>query len=175
MEIGLTKDRLQKLYGQIRKKAETFKYPLFILIIGIALVLLPVDHERETDMEETVYEYSQETDLESRMEELLCQIEGAGNVRVLLTLKNGVENQYQEDLERSERDGESEYQSKTVFVSKNGDDAPVVVKSVYPVYKGAVVVCEGADSATVRLNIIRAVASLTGLGSDKITVVKMKG
>ena len=40
---------------------------------------------------------------------------------------------------------------------------------------GALVVCDGADSASVRLAIIQAVSSLTGLGSNKIAVVKMKG
>ena len=40
--------------------------------------------------------------------------------------------------------------------------------------RGAVVVCDGADSATVRLRIMQAVSALTGLGSDKISVIKMK-
>ena len=39
---------------------------------------------------------------------------------------------------------------------------------------GAVVVCDGADSALVRLNVTNAVMSYTGLGSDKITIIKMK-
>ncbi len=38
---------------------------------------------------------------------------------------------------------------------------------------GAVVVCEGADNASVKLDILRAIGSYTGLGSDKITILKM--
>lgn len=38
---------------------------------------------------------------------------------------------------------------------------------------GVVVVCKGADDASVRLNIIRAIVSYTGFGSDKITILKM--
>lgn len=38
---------------------------------------------------------------------------------------------------------------------------------------GVVVVCRGADDPVVRLDIIRAVISYTGFGSDKITVLKM--
>ena len=37
---------------------------------------------------------------------------------------------------------------------------------------GAAVVCDGADNAQVRLAIVRAVSDCTGLGSDKITVLK---
>lgn len=39
---------------------------------------------------------------------------------------------------------------------------------------GAVVVCAGADDPRVRLDVTNAVAAYTGLGSDKITVMKMK-
>lgn len=39
---------------------------------------------------------------------------------------------------------------------------------------GAVVVCDGAELATVRLDVTNAVMAYTGLGSDKISVMKMK-
>jgi len=39
--------------------------------------------------------------------------------------------------------------------------------------KGIVILCEGADSPQVRLDIINAVSSYTGFGSDKITILKM--
>lgn len=38
---------------------------------------------------------------------------------------------------------------------------------------GVVVVCDGAEDAKVRLDIIRAVGSYTGFASDKITILKM--
>ena len=38
---------------------------------------------------------------------------------------------------------------------------------------GVVVACRGAADARVRMDIIKAIVSYTGLGSDKITVLKM--
>ena len=38
---------------------------------------------------------------------------------------------------------------------------------------GAVVVCDGAEKSQVRLDILRALGSYTGFGSDKITILKM--
>lgn len=38
---------------------------------------------------------------------------------------------------------------------------------------GVVVVCDGAEDARVRLDIIRAVSAYTGFASDKITILKM--
>lgn len=38
---------------------------------------------------------------------------------------------------------------------------------------GVVVVCRGAENATVRLDIIRAISAYTGFGSDRITILKL--
>lgn len=38
---------------------------------------------------------------------------------------------------------------------------------------GAAVVCQGADSASVRLDIVEAMRCYTGLGSDRIVIFKM--
>ena len=40
--------------------------------------------------------------------------------------------------------------------------------------RGCVVVCEGADSPAVRLDVTNAVAAYTGLGTNQITIIKMK-
>lgn len=40
--------------------------------------------------------------------------------------------------------------------------------------EGAVIACEGAENAQVRLCVINAVSAYTGLGSDKISVIKLK-
>lgn len=40
--------------------------------------------------------------------------------------------------------------------------------------EGAVVICDGAEDSAVRLYVTNAVSAYTGLGSDKIRVMKMK-
>ena len=44
------------------------------------------------------------------------------------------------------------------------------LQTVAPQFRGALVVCAGGDDPGVRLQVIRAVSALTGLGSDCITV-----
>ena len=60
----------------------------------------------------------------------------------------------------------------TVLVDDGSAEAPVVTRTVYPTYRGALVVCQGGGDAQVRLAVTAGVAALTGLGSDRITVVK---
>ena len=93
----------------------------------------------------------------------------------MLSLRTGAETVYQTDTKRSSGESGDTQETTTVLCTQSGSSkTPLVKKTEYPVYQGAVVVCAGADSAQVRLAIVEAVSSLTGLGSDKITVVKMK-
>jgi stage III sporulation protein AG len=62
----------------------------------------------------------------------------------------------------------------TVILALKSSVEQAPPKHIYPEYLGALVVAQGADNATVRLELLRAVASLTGLGTDRITVTKMK-
>lgn len=41
-------------------------------------------------------------------------------------------------------------------------------------YSGAVILCQGANDAAVRLQIVEAVSAFTGMGSNRIIVLKMK-
>lgn len=55
----------------------------------------------------------------------------------------------------------------------SGTSAEVVVThSRYPRFVGALIVCEGGDCADVQLKVTQAVSALTGLSSERISVVK---
>ena len=85
----------------------------------------------------------------------------------MLTLSDGGETVYQVD----ETEREEGRETKTVLADK----APVLVQTRKPQFQGAVVVCEGADEARVKLAVFQAVKSLTGLVGSQISVIKMKG
>jgi len=111
---------------------------------------------------------------ERRIEAALSKIEGAGNVTVVLTLETGAERRLAEDRDnsRSEDAGgsvQTRESSETVTLSNEA----VTVIYIYPKYRGARVVASGGG-ASVKLQIMEAVAALTGLPTDKITVGKGK-
>ena len=112
-------------------------------------------------------------DTERRMAEILSRIEGAGKLQVMLTLKSGSQLELAEDTDRTIESDEQRTKSETVTINRgSGQQDVVITQQRYPVYQGAVVVCQGADRASVRLAVTEAVAALTGLSSDKISVVK---
>ena len=110
-------------------------------------------------------------DLQTGLEEILSQIQGAGRVQVLLTQREGERTVYQTDEDSTS----SGIRSDTVLLNGSDRSQTGLVQQVNPpTYLGAVIVCQGADSASVRLAIVSAVGSVTGLSTDKITVLKMK-
>lgn len=152
-----------------------YRIPALVLLLGVGLLLLPTGRKAEQPAAEPEPAARTEAALEARLETLLSAVEGAGRVRVLLTLEAGEETRYLSD-ETREVSGEETRVSGTTVLPGTGSssEAPVAVQVLGPVYRGAVVVAEGADRAAVRLSLVNAVSSLTGLGTDHITVIKMK-
>ena len=117
--------------------------------------------------------------MEQRLTDMLSKIDGAGRVEVMLTLRTGSRTRFQTDTQTSEDTGAEESrrseERKTVILSEGSAYDKAAVSAVdYPLFQGALIVSEGADTASVRLALTQAVAALTGLSSDQITVVKMK-
>lgn len=169
---------LGKKLPEILKK---YKYALLVLFLGMALLLIPFgskkepEQEPESDTAITDEEYASQ--IEARMVQMLSQIRGAGQVQVMLTLQRGSQTEYQTDTQVSSNDESSQKseERKTVILSEGSAYDKAAVSAVeYPQFQGALIICEGADQSTVRLDLIHAVSALTGLSSDQITVVKMK-
>ena len=105
------------------------------------------------------------------LEQILGQIEGVGRVKVMLTQSAGEITIYQEDTDHS---GDTVREDTVLVTGESRQEMGLVRQVIPPKYQGAVVVCQGGDRAAVRLAIVDAVAAVTGLTSDRITVLKMK-
>lgn len=173
----------------IAEKLKKNKYVLVVLLVGAVLILWPSigssgGSTADADTVTTDAPVFSLEDEEDKIAKALSEIEGAGRVSVVLTLKTGTEQELATDedtsYKQSTEGGEvSEYEmessTSTVIVSTgSGTQSTVTVKYIYPEYRGALIVSEGAGNPTIKLQITEAVAALTGLKTDKITVVKMK-
>ena len=165
-------EQLQKLMCGIKK----YKYALLVLLLGMALLLIPSKKEetKRVSEEDAPNDYAQQ--MEQRLTQALSQIEGVGKVQVLLTLANEGTIHYHSDIQLVSENGTAEREErKTVILSEGSAYDEAAVSSVdTPSFQGALIVCEGGANASVRLKLTQAVAALTGLSSEKITVVKMK-
>ena len=149
-----------------------YKFVLLVVLVGIILMLLPVSSQTK-ETEENKSQIPQESfdlaAMEQRMEEVLGKIDGVGKLRLMLTLQSGTRLTLAEDTQRDQ----DRTQRETVTLNRgSGNQEIVITNRFYPVYQGAVVVCQGADSGAVRLAITETVQALTGLPSDRIRVAK---
>ncbi len=164
----------EKLISYVKK----YRYVALVVLAGVVLMLLPSgkgEQQVSSDQPVNVSEAYSLAETEKRLEQLLGRIRGVGQVQVMLTLKSGSSLQLAENRSTSLRDTEDRQDRDVVTLNRgSGYEDVVVTEQTYPIYQGAVVVCQGAGDSSVHLAVIQAVSVLTGLGSDKITVVQWK-
>ena len=156
----------------ITSRAVTFlkkyKYAVIVLVIGIILMTLPdfsaSNKAREQEQTETI---RINRDLEEELSQMLSKVEGAGRVEVVLTVAQGEEKIYQMNVKQ-------DHTETVILTDCNRNENGLVARTDPEKYLGAVVICQGANSASVQYAIIEAVSKITGLKSNQICVLKMK-
>ena len=136
----------------------------------------------------TGYVWEQEQyikEMEAKAESLLSGVNGAGQVKVMITLRASSEQVVEKDMpvtrsQTSEQDSQggsrmvSEFATEdaTVYRKGNGYEEPYVVKTLSPSVEGVVVVAEGAGNGEVRKNLSEAVQILFGVEAHRVKVLK---
>ena len=127
---------------------------------------------------------------EDRLSRTMSQIEGAGEVKVMITLKSSAEKVLDKDTESGQEtvteedsQGGTRQSSKaskkesTVYgndgeSSSRGNGSPYVSKELSPEIEGVVVVADGGGNAVVKENISSVVQALFDIGPHKIRIMK---
>ncbi len=166
----------------LKKFWKRYRYVALVILAGAFILLLPTGSGGSGETEGTKRPAAAETgrtleQTEERMQQILSRIEGVGQLELMLTVESGTANTLAEDTEltysgAAAAPDDYSRRSETVIVSGDGGDEPVVTGTAAPVYRGALVVCEGGNDAAVRLAVIQAVSALTGLSSDRISVIQ---
>jgi stage III sporulation protein AG len=142
----------QNMKGIINFKNE--KTLKIVVLVGVGLILIiflgdlffsgnntkPAVQPAVSDME------SYRIQLEQQLIGILTDIEGAGNVKVMLTMENTEENIYAD--------------------SKNLETV------ITPKVRGVVVVCDGGDSVLVKEKLVEAVTKVLGISSARVCVTR---
>lgn len=166
-----------KLEG-VRKLWDKYKFAALVALIGAGLLLWPSGSggaQKAADAHRA--ETPESRDIQTEMAEILGTISGVGQVKVMLTVDTDGERQLAQDTELTysgDTKAPEDYsrRSETVLVGSGSEGGTVVTRTLYPTYRGALVVCQGGDRAEVKLAVTEAVAALTGLSADRITVAK---
>lgn len=143
------------------------------LAVGLIILCIPSGGRDNPPAAAQQESPSPEFDLEreeKRIAAALSGISGAKDVKVTLTLECGAERELAKDEKTGFASDRGEREETLVKLQNgSGRQEAVILKYNYPKYRGALVTAKGAG-AELRLRLTEAVAALTGLTSDKITV-----
>ena len=127
-----------------------------------------------------------ESYLEEKTADILKQVDGVGDVTVMITLKSGgqkiiekdqsgsSQTTEEEDSEGGKRTVEESTSDKTSIYEQDSDgsSAPYVSKELSPEIEGVVVIADGGGNAVTAQNITEAVQALFGVEAHKIKIMK---
>jgi stage III sporulation protein AG len=167
---------LKQMTGKVLAFGGKYRYAVLVLVIGLALLLLPGKGTKADLIVEEIKAPSNEQTIEMEaLAEILQSIQGAGKVKVLLSIGAGIETVYQTDTDTSAGNDSGSTRIETVVITDAQRNESGLISQINPPkYLGAIVVCQGADSPAVKFAITQAVSKITGLGADAICVLKMK-
>ena len=165
---------------------------LFLCGVLLMIIAMPVkENEKETqEISHSISgsdsaEYTQY--IERKLEQMLSQMEGAGEVVCMVTLSQSAEQVVEKDMDISDENvTESDSQggtrmtnqssrSETTIYNEGENGSPYVSKEISPKVEGVLVLAEGGDNAVVIKNITEAIQALFGIESHKIRIVKKGG
>ena len=143
-----------------------YRYAVLIVLVGVVLMLIPTGNtESQESPQVSTKEVSE--DLAQELATILGQIRGVGKVKVMLTVEEGEKLLYQQDTQ-------GDRQQTVILTDRDRAESGLLYQKIPAQYRGAVVVCQGGDDPLVQLQVIEAVGKLTGLRSDRISVLAMK-
>ena len=158
---------------------------IIILIIGVALMLLssadtePIKRTHSDKMlsKESTSEGSMLSE-EERLEKILSDIDGAGEVSVMITYygtgEKSLAYEVSENISNTDRDGniESEKSMDQKAVMSNGE--PLITEERYPRVKGVVVTADGAGDIAVKRALLQAVSAVLDVGEHRVCIYKKR-
>ena len=160
---------------KIMEGLKKYRYPILILLIGFVLMSIPMNLQQSGKNEQSETTVETKKNLEAKLSEALSRMQGAGRVEVILTLEAGEEVVYQTNNDTSSSTASTQTENNTVTLTDSNRNQSGLIRQIIPEkYQGAVILCQGADDPIIRLAIVDAVSKATGLGANKISVLKLK-
>ncbi len=140
-----------------------------ISVLMVCFVFIGFSGEKDDNVaEDKVLSYV--NDLENRLKNTLCRVEGVGKVSVVITVDSGMETVLANKTTTTGTGNSTVIEETPIIV--NGKT--VVIKEMYPKITGVLIVAEGAKNIAVMKRIQQATVSLLNISVGQIEILSMK-
>ena len=168
---------MDKFTEKITKRLKNDKKLLLILLLGFSgmlLLLFSGGGKEDTTPKESNQDIAAvEKGIEEKLLSLVKTVDGAGKVKVIVTVECLQERTVAINSESENGENKNEYKSEYVIIEESGDSDGLLLKITAPVIRGVGITCEGAGNSAVRQEIIRLVSASLGVPVNRIWVTKM--
>lgn len=164
-----------KIKERISQGIGKYKYVCIVLAAGLILMMIPSKKTEDTvqSAQDQTLE-AEEATTQEQLESILSYVDGAGKVKVMLSIAQGERTIYQTDSTYSQTENATDTRTQTILITDGQrNETGLIHQKSPPVYQGAIILAQGADIPSVKLAIVDAVGNITGLGADRISVIKM--
>lgn len=152
---------------------------LFVLgLAGMLLILLSdLGSTKGTQGEATLPQETVSSEeeyvarLEEKLQQMICQVDGAGETVVMITLDSSRERVYAQNEKREGEGGG--YETAHVLLDAASGEEPLVEMTWEPEIRGVAVVCQGGANVTVAARVTELVSVVLGVPSHRISIAKM--
>lgn len=156
------KQKLAELFSKL-KKIRT-EYVVVIALAIVAIILVFNAFSDKSGEAKPVNEIGSYVDgLEKKLETCLERVKGAGKVKVIISVASGKEQMLATEVKKS---GETVSEEPLTVGGK-----PFVVKEKFPEIVGVVIVADGADNLSVKMNLLSAAQVFLSIDEKRIKVL----
>lgn len=148
------------------------KHLYLILIIGVLILIFSGQFSINKPVENSKSKSANSIeDTEKKLSAILSKISGVGRVDVMITYETSGEMiAMSNDKILSEDDKES-IDKEIVMKSSGSEKEPFISKEIKPVVRGVLVVAEGAEVQSTKINLTRAVSSVLNVPINRVEVL----
>jgi len=151
-------------------------------VLGLCLIMISTftakpsrKEEKEPDTQSSATkEVDFCKDAEERVSAFLRNIEGVGDVQVLVTVNSSEEYVYATEGKKTSSGDKKEEDRKYVMVGNGANKTGLLETVRVPEISGIVIACSGGDSAAVQERIYKAVGAAFSVPVGRIYVTKLK-
>lgn len=174
-------------FYKIKNILDTKKGKIIIIsiLIFIAVLVYFLPQKSSKTQNENITNTKDEKTNEKKLEEVLSSIKGAGEVKVMITYSSSDEtitamnSQKQtstttEETENGTRTSQTTVENSTpMTVGSGGNESAFVLKNNEPEIKGVIVVAQGAQNLSVRLELEKAVETVLQIKPSQVEIFTM--
>ena len=171
----------EKLIDTFNKDKKVLVFVLAGLLGVLLIVISEINFESEENATEKnsnqieAYDYCDY--LEKKVAEIVSSIDGAGKVKVMITLSESIEYVYaqnQNDTKKVNENSEnSDNKSDFVIIENDDNDAGLLIKTYEPKIRGVAIVCSGGDNVNVQQQIYSTVSAVLNVSTARISISKL--